>query len=182
MLLNFGQPVDGIIQTAFIVEDIHTAMREFTRLTGAGPWFLREGGKFAVQTYRGQPTDVELSIAMGYSGSMQYELMQQINDSPSVYTEVIKARGYGLHHFGISAPDYDAGVAKYRAEGFELAYEATVPSGARVGYFDTVPLLGGMVEVIEMTSITERMFTQMQQASVGWDGSDPVRSRPPMKA
>ena len=56
-----------------------------------------------------------------------------------------------------------------------------MPSGARVGYFDTVSTLGAMIEVIEMIPVTEDMFTQIYKASIGWDGSDPVRQRPPMK-
>ncbi|MDF2120218.1 VOC family protein [Roseiarcaceae bacterium H3SJ34-1] len=180
-LLNFGQPLDGVVQTAFIVKDVHAAMREFTRTVKAGPWFLREGGRFATQTYRGKPTDVELSIAMGCSGTMQYELIQQLNDVPSVYKEIVDKRGYGFHHFGVSAIDYSARIAEYKAQGFELVYEAEVPSGARVGYFDTVSIFGAMIEVIEMIPVTEDMFTQIQKASVGWDGSDPVRQRLPLK-
>ena len=177
-IMNFGQPADGIIQTAFIVEDIRAAMELFTRQLNVGPWFWRERGVFPWQEYKGKPTDVELSIAMGYSGSMQYELMQQLNDAPSVYMDVVKKRGYGPHHFGVGAPDYAARCKHYRDAGFELHYEAEVSGGNRVAYFDTMDVLGVMTEVINMSPATEAMFTSFQQASVGWDGRDPVRIRP----
>ena len=119
-VLNFGSPLDGVMQTAFIVEDIRKEMDRFTELLGIGPWFLRERGRFAVQTYRGEPTEVELAIAMGYCGSMNYELIQQLNDVPSVYRDVVEQRGYGLHHFGYVVGDYAAGCAKYSGQGFEL--------------------------------------------------------------
>jgi hypothetical protein len=179
-IMNFGQPGDGVIQTAFIVEDIREAMSLFTKQLNVGPWFLRERGVFPWQVYKGQPTNVELAIAMGYSGSMQYELIQQLNDTPSVYMDVVRKRGYGLHHFGVGAPDYAARVQYYRDEGFELHYEAEVVNGNRVAYFDTMHVLPAMIEVIGMTPATEAMFTQYQQASVGWDGSNPVRLRAPL--
>ena len=179
-VLNFGQPYDGVMQTAFIVEDIHKEMERFTRLMGVGPWFLRERGRFSVQTYRGEPTDVELAIAMGFCGSMNYELIQQLNDAPSVYMDVVKQRGYGLHHFGYVVEDYAAGCQEYAGQGFDLVYEAEVTGGARVGYFDTLSVLPAMIAVIQMTPHSEANFTRFQQASVGWDGSDPVRLREPL--
>ena len=180
-IMNFGQPGDGVIQTAYIVEDIRAAMDVFTRHLNVGPWFWREGGVFPWQVYRGKPTDVELSIAMGYSGSMQYELIQQLNEVPSVYTEVVKKRGYGLHHFGVGASDYAARCAHYTKAGFELVYEAEVSGGNKVAYFDTMDVLSAFTEVINMSPATETMFTRFQQAAAGWDGSDPVRMRPPLQ-
>lgn len=179
-MLNFGQPYDGVMQTAFIVEDIHAEMEKFTRLMGVGPWFLRERGRFPVQTYRGEPTDVELAIAMAYCGSMNYELIQQLNHVPSVYMDVVNERGYGLHHFGYVVSNYDAGCRKYADQGFELVYEAEVTGGAKVGYFDTRAALSAMIEVIQMTPASEANFTKFHQAAVGWDGSDPVRLREPL--
>jgi hypothetical protein len=177
-VMNFGQPPEGVIQTAFIVEDIRAAMETFTRLLRVGPWFLRERGVFPVQTYRGQATDLELAIAMGYSGSMQYELIQQLNDRPSVYMDVVRRRGYGLHHFGVGATDFEARCSEYSSAGFERVYDAQVVAGGRVAYFDTLDVLPAMVEVISMGAGTEAMFTRFQHASVGWDGADPVRLRP----
>ena len=181
-VLNFGQKLNGVMQTAFIVEDIHAEMDRLTRLMGVGPWFLRERGRFSPQTYRGEPTDVELAIAMAFCGSMNYELIQQLNDVPSVYMDVVKKHGYGLHHFGYVVDDYVAGCKKYTDQGYELVYEAQVSAGAKVGYFDTLADLPWMIEVIHMTPQSEAMFTAFHHASIGWDGSDPVRIRAPIAA
>jgi hypothetical protein len=40
---------------------------------------------------------------------------------------------------------------------------------------DATAHLPGMVELIEMTDATETMFTGIYQASVEWDGRNPVR-------
>ena len=49
--------------------------------------------------------------------------------------------------------------------------------GAPLAYFDTTAQLPGMVELIEMNKMREDMFTMMYEASLGWDGSDPIRAR-----
>ncbi|HEY4773246.1 MAG TPA: VOC family protein [Xanthobacteraceae bacterium] len=175
--LNFGQPVDGLVQIAFVVEDIHASMSDLTRRLRIGPWFLREHAIFEKQLYRGQPSRVELSLAMGYAGHMMFELIQQHNDVPSVYREVIERRGYGLHHFGVAATRFDESVELYRSHGCDLVFFAEVLAGVRVAYMDCAGLLPAMVEIIEMTPSVETMFTSFQQASVGWDGSNPVRLR-----
>jgi hypothetical protein len=164
-----------LIQTAFITDDIHATMRELTRSVGAGPWFLRERGVFARQVYRGQPSTTALAIALGYAGDMQFEIIEQLDDSPSVYREWVQRRGYGLHHFGVAAPDYSAALAHYQRAGYEQVYEAEVAHGARVGYFDT----GGpaMIEVIEWLAATQAMFERFRVSARDWDGSDPVRLR-----
>jgi hypothetical protein len=178
MLLNFGQPPDGVIQMGFIVEDVHKSMLEWTDMLKIGPWFLREHGVFPSQFYRGEPTDVELSIAMGFAGHMMFELIQQHNDVPSVYMDVVRQRGFGFHHYGFGTNQYDETVRAYRDRGYILAYEAVPSPGGAVAYFDALADLPGMIEIIKITPLTEAVFTLMQQASVGWDGSNPVRPRP----
>jgi hypothetical protein len=177
MLLNFGQPLNGVIQMGYIVEDIHKSMLEWSEKLKIGPWFLREHGVFPSQFYRGEPTDVELSIAMGFAGHMMFELIQQHNDVPSVYQDVVRGRGFGFHHYGFGTDQYDEAIKVYRNRGYALVYEAVPVPGVSVAYFDTRADLPGMVEVIKITPMMEAVFTAMQQASVGWDGSNPVRPR-----
>ena len=167
-----------LIQTAFITDDIRASMRELTRTLGAGPWFLRERGVFPKQIYRGQPSQTALAIALGYAGEMQFEIIQQLDDSPSVYRDHVERNGYGLHHFGMAATDYPAALAHHQAMGDTLVYEAEVANGARVGYFDTHARLPAMIEVIEFLPATQAMFRRFRDCARDWDGSDPVRLRP----
>lgn len=175
-LWNFGQPLNGIVQIAYIVEDIHAEMDRFARELKLGPWFLLEHFQFDWLKYRGEDVDIHIDLALAYSGSMMFELIQQRDDKPSVYTETRDARGYGFHHWGVTVPaaDYDAVLADHRARGHEIALEASVAVGGRAAYVD-VPGLPGMIELIECNDKVEALFTGLQQASVGWDGTAPVR-------
>ncbi|HEX4112105.1 MAG TPA: VOC family protein [Stellaceae bacterium] len=178
-LLNFGQPVDGVIQMAYVVPDVRKAMTEWTERLKLGPWFLFSPFKPLRQTYRGQPTALSTSIAMAYAGHMQFELIEQHNDVPSVYVETVKKRGYGFHHWGVSAPDFDRALAAQQARGYELAFYAEPDQGIRVAYMDCTADLPGFIELIETGPAVEGLFTMMYQTALGWDGKDPVREIAP---
>ena len=96
-----------------------------------------------------------VALAMGYAGHMQFELIQPTDDHPSVYKEHIDARGYGFHHYGLASADYAGDVDRYLAQGYELAFEAGVPTGGKVGYLDTCGELPGFLKVIEIGPVME---------------------------
>ncbi|WP_374596083.1 VOC family protein [Sphingosinicella sp.] len=174
--LDFGQPMGGIMQIAYIVPDITTAMKHYMPRLNCGPWFVIEHFPLLDAQYRGEPTELDITLAIGFSGSMSFELIQQNNwETPSVYTEVQQKRGWGFHHFAVSCADFDADVAKYKALGHEMALYGVAGVGARAAYMDTSDVLPGMIELIEMTDQTEAFFTMMKTASENWDGSDPIR-------
>src|SRR5690606_40384885 len=50
----------------------------------------------------------DITIAMGFAGHMLIELIQPLDNEPSVYQETIALRGYGFHHAGIACADVDA--------------------------------------------------------------------------
>jgi len=172
---GFGQPHNGVIQMAYIVEDISSAMHSWAEQMNVGPWFLIDHFTGLNAKYRGGPTDADISLAMGYAGHMQIELIQPNDNKPSVYKEVFEARGWGFHHFGIPSFNFDADVAKYEAKGYELAFIAGVPTGGSVAYMDTHGELPGMLELIEVGPTMDEMFTKFYRASIDWDRSNPVR-------
>lgn len=175
-LLNFGQPDNGIIQMAYVMEDIHRAMNEWVNQLKVGPWFLLDHFTGNDASYRGQPSEADVAIAMSFAGHMMIELIQPNNNAPSVYREIIQRCGYGFHHWGVGSQDFDRDVEAFQKRGAELAFFARVPSGGRVAYMDTTAQLPGMVELIELGANFEPMFTGFYRASLGWDGADPVRS------
>ena len=55
------------------------------------------------------------------------------------------------------------------------AFTDISPRSARIAYRDTTRDLPGMIELIEMSEKLEAIYTRMYAASVGWDGTNPVR-------
>jgi len=166
----------GVMQIAYIVPDLKAAIEQYRSAVNVGPWYVSEHFIGEEKTYRGVATNVDMTIAMSYSNQMCIELIQQLNDAPSVYTEVRDRRGYGFHHWGVGTYEFETDAARYRANGYELAFW-TMLRGAPLAYFDTTGHLPGMIELIEMNKMREDMFTMMYEASLNWDGSDPVRHR-----
>jgi hypothetical protein len=174
--VGFGQPDDGIMQMAYVVEDIHRAMKLWSEKLRVGPWFLLEHFTGEEPIYRGQPSRADTALAMSFAGHMNIELLQPNNAAPSVYREHIERHGYGFHHWGVATWHYDREVARYQAGGHDLVFHCHVPSGGRVAYMDTTREMGAYTEFIELGGAFEDVFGRFYRASIGWDGKDPVRS------
>ena len=126
-LLNVGQPIGGIIQIAYTVPDIEKAVRSYAQDLKLGPWFLRGPLQARKPVYRGNPQKLELSIAIAYSGHVMIELIQQHDEQPSVYRELIDRQGYGFHHWGIASDRFDDDLRGYAERGFELVFTDETP-------------------------------------------------------
>lgn len=174
--LGFGQPFGAIAQTAFIVPDLPTAIMHWTQHLGAGPFFVLDHLLAPGQVYRGQESRADVTLAMGFTGHMMIELIQPLDNHPSVYRETIERRGFGFHHFGLAFADCEATARDYQARGFAEAYRAAVPTGGEVIYLDdgTGPDTG-FIELLPVTPGMDATFTRFWEASRNWNGADPIR-------
>lgn len=174
--LGFGQPMDGVAQTAFIVPDLQQAITHWVRDMRAGPFFVLPNLLSPGQTYRGEESRADVTLAMGFAGHMMIELIQPLDDHPSVYKETRTLRGWGFHHLGIACADVDAASRDYQARGYAEAYRAAVPTGGEVVYLDNgTGAQLGFIELLPVTPGMDETFTRFWAASRDWDGSDPVR-------
>ena len=130
--LDFGQPERGIIQMAYVVADIRAAMDQWTLDLHVGPWFLLDHFTGDDPTYRGAPSQAAVTLAMAFAGHMQIELLQPLDDHPSVYRETISTQGHGFHHYGVGSRDFDGDIGRYEERGYEVAFRAGVPTGGSV--------------------------------------------------
>jgi hypothetical protein len=176
MQLDFGQPLSAVIQHAYVVADIERSMFDFAERLGVGPWFRRGPFTPPAGRYRGEPTSPTFSVARAFSGHAMLELIEQHDDAPSVYHEGDGPRRYGFHHWAKMTRDFDGDVARYAERGYEEAFYDVLPSGSRVIYVDATADLPGMIELVEHTAAQERVYTDIYEAAIGWDGIDPVRT------
>jgi hypothetical protein len=174
-LLSFGQPVGGIVQVAYTVKNIDRGMDDFTKRLNVGPWFVTGPFVPSKGRYRGQSTDMSLTLAVAFSGHMMIELIEQHDNKPSVYQETIMTKGYGFHHWAICSKSFDEDVARYEAAGYPAAFSDVSPRGVRIVYIDTTRDLPGMLEIIETTDALEAIYQGYFDAARNWNGEDPVR-------
>ncbi len=162
-----------IMQLAFVPADIEAATAFWTGTMGVGPFFVMPHVRLDDMRYRGTPADIDFSIRIAYWGDMQIELVQQHNDSASIFRE--PAAQDGLHHVCMVVDDMAPARARCVAAGLAVAQEGRVRGGGEAIYIDTGGGPGTMVELLQATPGGADFFAFMRQAARDWDGSAPVR-------
>lgn len=169
------QPEGSIMELCHVTRDMDQAIDHWTGLFGAGPFYVFDVPAMPGQTHRGQPSAIDLRIAFGFSGGLLIELVEPLGEAPSVFTEMLDAKGEGYHHVMLRC-DFDAGRKRLEARGYQAAFEGRMPGGERFALFDTTAGNGGFVELMDLTEATLGPMTWLHEAHVTWDGkTDPRR-------
>lgn len=163
-----------IMQLAFVPSDFDAALAHWTGVMGAGPFFLLENIALADMRYLGEPSDAVFTLALGYWGGMQIELIQPENDAPSVYRGEYGVRDR-LHHVCILVDDIAEARRACGDVRAKIVVEARVGEQGGVLYVDPGGGPGNLVELLQPEPGTAELFTTMREAARGWDGSEPVR-------
>ena len=174
-----AQPSDvlpgPVRQNGYVVRDLDRAIEAWLAV-GVGPWLLLRHLAQKGSVYRGTPTAPVVSIGFANSGELQIELIEQEDDSPSIYREFLDAGREGFHHLAWWVEDFDAVARRAAGAGWPLVHSGDTGGLAQFAYYDTGAVTSTVIEVMEMTDATRWMVTTVRDASVGWDGSDPVRT------
>ncbi|MFC9894706.1 VOC family protein [Nocardia sp. NPDC127579] len=142
-----------IFQLCWVVTDLAAATREFGERYGVDRWTTFPDVRFGPDRceLRGAPADYTISVALGYAGGQQLELIEP-RSGVSLYSE----HGPGLHHVGWIPEDFDAAVAEAgpdivargASEGMEFVYLAGGP-------------LGSYVELMRLSEPMRALFDQL---------------------
>lgn len=165
-----------IFQNGYVVHDLEDAIDHWSRRLGVGPFYLFPSIPFDEVRFRGRPSDIRLAVAMAFSGDTQIELIQPLNEAPSIYSEFLAAGRIGLQHVGVLCEDYDDRLARLTASGYEAIQAGRAAGGLGFAYFDVdAGYPGTMVELVQASRGLLKLFAGMKEAARGWDGADPIR-------
>ena len=175
-----------IRQMAYLVPDIEAAMDYWANVLGVGPWYYNPKVPIENYVYRGQRYEPHNSVALANAGGLQIELLQTRNDVPSMYRDFQRAGFSGVQHFAYWTESFDADLARAEAAGFEVCMGGEVGANGRFVYFETPRAAGGVwpgtvIELSEVAGPKGRLFKLIRDASLGWDGADPVRPFPDLR-
>jgi len=167
----------AVRQNGYVVRDINAALKHWTNVLGVGPFFYVERVQIDWFRYHGKPSPIEMSLALANSGDLQIELIQQRNDAPSMYKDFLDAGHEGLHHIAYWTTTYRADFERALAMGYKVGHEGQA-KGPDTGfvYFDTEAHPGTVVELSDISGPKGPAFSKIRQASIGWDGADPIRA------
>ena len=171
-MLNLETGSTPLTQTCWVVPDLDDAITSWNAM-GVGPFF-----HFTLDDpdalHRGETRRLHVRVAIAYAGPMQIELIQPLDDDPSVYRDVVAPGQSGLHHVCREYGGLDEGIAALTAQGFEVAMSGTL-GPIRFAYVDTRPLIACMYELVDQSDMAVRMYAHIRQAASQWDGVDGSR-------
>jgi len=170
-----------IRQIAFVVRDLDDALRYWTQTLGVGPFFVLRNVSPDDYRYRGEPSpSPRMSLALGNSGDLQVEIIEQHDDAPSAYRDFLDSGREGMQHVSswVTRDEYDAVMKRMLDDGVEVAHSgAMAAAGVRFAYFATDAAPGGLL--YEMADVLEPQIYPLMEmvaaAAKDWDGTDPVR-------
>lgn len=145
-----------LMQIGIVVPDLDEALARHSCAFGLGPWI---GYRFTPDTvrdftYRGEPADYSIDIALTGTGP-QVELIQ-VHGENSLYQEFLDRHGYGVQHLGVKVADAEATTAELVGAGYEVLQSGHGygrDGDGRFVYFDTVADLGWLLEIIEPPAV-----------------------------
>ena len=161
----------SVNQICWVVPDIEASIRYWGTTLGIGPWALSSHVPVTGFVHAGVPSDVDMSIAIAYTGEMQIELIQQHNDAPSLYHDVAPGPRGSQHHLGYYALDYDARCAEVEAAGYEVGQRGTI-GPVDFTYYRTDGHLGTYCELIRADPAIMEGLEGFKAAARAWDGKD----------
>lgn len=179
MTSGFGE----IRQLGHIVTDMDRALELWTQRLEVGPFFLMPEVVFENYSYRGREmASPHIAIAIAFSGGVQIELIEQLDDTPSTYIEFLSAGRSGLHHYSTWFSDrkeYERTRSWALASNFGLVSECRPEDTSRLAYFETGNPSAPLFELSEaLVPGVAEMMELVERTCREWDGKDPVRSPP----
>jgi methylmalonyl-CoA/ethylmalonyl-CoA epimerase len=136
-------------QISLVVRDLEATMQTYVHEYGIGPWQIYEFNPDTVteMVKDGQPADCAFRIAVTMVGSVQWELIQPLDDR-SMYAEFLATKGEGLHHVAVGAPNYGETLAALEAKGRRVL-QGGIYNGVTFSYLSTDEDLGVITEIFD---------------------------------
>lgn len=150
-------------QVAYIVPDIDAAIAHWKSL--GVPAFLVTRNVVPLQNafYRGEKSgDTPVNIAFGYHGDMQVELIEALDETPSIYVEAQERGITGVHHYAVCVEDFPRQYNYALDNGYEAVVDSGVDGLARMSYVEN-PKEGIILEMIQWNDLTRPYFESIRK-------------------
>jgi hypothetical protein len=161
-------------QIGYVVTDLDQAMTAWLEL-GVGPWFVMRNLPMQA-LYRGEPCATTLSVAWANTGEMQIELIQQLNATPSIFTEFLAAHGPGFHQLAYWTSDFTDTMCAVEDAGWPVVWSGGEGYGVRFAYIEPPHAPAAVIEISELTDATAANAIFIHDAAAEWDGTNPIRN------
>jgi hypothetical protein len=166
-----------IFQQAYLVNDLEKACEQWSRLFHAGPFVIAPHHRTESFVYRGTNQEADVSYAFGYLGEMMIQLIEQHDETPSIYREMYGSGHEGFHHIGVLVSDFPRERQRLLDLGFDVACELFADN-VDAAYFDTRPAIGCFTELHADPPHILEAFAGWRRAHERFEpGDDPIQRR-----
>lgn len=137
-------------QIGYLVKDIHEATAKTAAFYGVEtPEIFTTADYSQTQAqYRGQPCYGRIYQSFFNLDNIQMELIQPMDDSPSIWRECLDADGEGLHHIAFIVEGMADAIAHFEQNGAPLVQKGEY-KGGRYAYLDDRANSKMIVELLE---------------------------------
>jgi Glyoxalase/Bleomycin resistance protein/Dioxygenase superfamily len=164
---------------AYVVEDLEASVQRLVKELGAGPFFVLRDVQFERVSSRGEPATFEHDSAFGQCGAVPIEVMQLKRLEPERVREGFAQAPPRLHHTAyVVAPERLAASREDLERRGLPAFLHTTTGDVDSTLHDAAHTLGHHVELHADSEMLRGLFAMVHEASVEWEGSDPLRAPP----
>jgi hypothetical protein len=138
------------MQVSIVVRDLDASLKRFVADYGIGPWEIYEFNPATMTEMLGrdgEPTEFRFKIAVTMVGSVQWELVQPLEDE-GVFADFLREHGEGLHHVAVGGKPYGETRAAMEGHGRQML-QGGVYNGVRFAYMTTNDDLGLVTEIFD---------------------------------
>jgi catechol 2,3-dioxygenase-like lactoylglutathione lyase family enzyme len=159
----------------YVVPDLEDTVERFARTVGAGPFLAIGHVPLPGATWRGEPAVYDHSTAFGQWGETLVEISQIHEAVPAELGAFMGADDAPrVGHAAWLVDDIDAETVALGELGLELVHTGSA-GPVQAHWFDGGPLFGHPIEVLRRCPEILGLYAAVREASVGWDGTEPLR-------
>lgn len=156
------QPFPGkLFQIGYVVPDLDEALAHLTDKLGVPRFLTRRNVGAQNNWFRGNSGDIIVSMAFGYMGDMNIEVIQPL-EGQSTYMEYLKrVPEGGVHHFGYQVDDYSSAEKAMVSRGFSKIQSGNA-GPTQFCYFESNDDPGTLAEIVCIGEEGRAMFQSIK--------------------
>ena len=142
---------DKVMQICFVTDDLEKSVDWFADLSGKQASHIGKAADpdTAHATYKGKPASVGCRLAIFQFGNIDVEFLEP-GPEASAWRDLLDEKGPGCHHIAFKTRNLSKRNAYLESKGHPLIQQGEFDGGnGRYAYYDTVPDLGIMIELLE---------------------------------
>jgi catechol 2,3-dioxygenase-like lactoylglutathione lyase family enzyme len=148
--MSFNLKKNKIIQIGILVNDIKKSAERWADFLDIEPpnVFQSEKYKDSNAIYMGSPCKGRIYQVLLEFDNIQLELIQPVDDEPSIWKDCLGSKGEYIHHIAFEAKNMPECIEDLDKKGFSTLQKGDYPGG-RYAYFDSQKNLGIIFELLE---------------------------------